>query len=200
MNKPYAESCDQNRDPILAVLKKHLALPMTVLEIGSGTGQHGVYFSRALPHLQWQLSDRQENIAGISMWHKDAELCNLKPPIVLDVSERNWPSLDVQAVFSANTAHIMGWNAVEAMFEGIGKLLPEKGYFLLYGPFNYNGKYTSESNKRFDAWLKTQNPTRGVRDFESLHALAKDNSMVLEEDIPMPENNRILLWKKVEKH
>ena len=194
--KPYAESCDQNRDPILEQLRPLLAAASTVLEIGSGTGQHAVYFSTHLPHLHWQPSDRGENLPGIRLWCAEVGLANLKAPLELDVSRQPWPAIEADAVFSANTAHIMAWPQVEAMMDGIGKLLPDGGLFLLYGPFNYNGRYTSESNRRFDGWLKERDPLSGVRDFESLDELAGQAGMRLQDDIAMPANNRILCWRK----
>ncbi|HIE56587.1 MAG TPA: DUF938 domain-containing protein [Chromatiaceae bacterium] len=193
--KPYAESCDQNRDPILEVLRPLLSACASVLEIGSGTGQHAVYFAEKMPHLNWQPSDREENIPGIHLWRNEARLPNVREPVVLDVATKPWPVLDVQAVFSANTVHIMAWWQVKALFQGVGELLSEGGLFLLYGPFNYHGEYTSDSNRRFDEWLKARDPDSGVRDFEALNELAEQAGMVLEADIAMPANNRILCWK-----
>ena len=123
--KPYAESCDQNREPILEQLRPLLVAASTVLEIGSGTGQHAVYFSTHLPHLHWQPSDRGENLPGIRLWCAEAGLANLKAPLELDVSRQPWPAIEADAVFSANTAHIMAWPQAEAMMDGIGKLLPD---------------------------------------------------------------------------
>ena len=194
--KPHAESCDQNRDPILSVLKPRLEDCSRVLEIGSGTGQHAVYFASAMPHLFWQPSDRAENLPGIRLWLDEARLANLGDPLCLDVTQVVWPEVDVQAVFSANTVHIMHWPQVQALFAGVGKLLPGNGHFLLYGPFNYSGNYSSDSNRHFDAWLKARDPGSGIRDFEALNALAEQAGMMLEEDIAMPANNRILYWRK----
>ncbi|WP_419603948.1 DUF938 domain-containing protein, partial [Thiolapillus sp.] len=152
--------------------------------------------STHLPHLHWQPSDRGENLPGIRLWCAEAGLANLKAPLELDVTRQPWPAIETDAVFSANTAHIMAWPQVEAMMEGIGKLLPDGGVFLLYGPFNYNGRYTSDSNRRFDGWLKARDPLSGVRDFESLDELAGQVGMHLQDDIAMPANNRILCWRK----
>lgn len=196
MNKPYAESCEQNRAPILSVLLELLTEPVTLLEIGSGTGQHAVYFAPELPHVCWQPSDRAEYIPGILLWLKEAELPNITPPLVLDVSEPDWPVDSVGAVFSANTVHIMGYPDVERMFAGVGRVLMEGGYFCLYGPFNYGGEFTSDSNARFDAWLKQRDPGSGIRNFEGLDALAQQAGMELYRDYEMPANNRILVWKK----
>lgn len=194
--KPYSESCDQNRDPILEIIKPVLANSSSILEIGSGTGQHAVYFARNMPHLQWHTSDRREYHQGINIWLQEAALPNTHEPLELDVTHSNWPKLAVDAVFSANTCHIMHWPDVVAMFKGVGMLLPENGHFLVYGPFNYDGKYTSESNERFDEWLKSRDPLSGVRDFSELNKLAIANNLALVKDYSMPANNRILHWHK----
>ena len=135
-------------------------------------------------------------LPGIQSWLEDAHLDNIQPPFVLDVSESSWPDLDIDAVFSANTAHIMHWHNVEALFAGVGKALSKGGKFLLYGPFNYNQQYTSESNERFDQWLKSRDPQSGIKHFEDLLALATNAGMSLKNDYEMPANNRILHWEK----
>ncbi|MCK9532337.1 MAG: class I SAM-dependent methyltransferase [Gammaproteobacteria bacterium] len=194
--KPYAESCDQNREPILAVLRGLFADRKAVLEIGSGTGQHAVYFGAQLPFLQWYTSDRSENHAGIRLWLAEAGLANVHPPLALDVTQTDWPAPAVDAVFSANTTHIMDWPAVESLFAGLGQLLPGGGLFALYGPFNYDGRYTSESNARFDAWLKQRDPRSGIRDVADLNALADAAGLALRDDFAMPQNNRLLCWER----
>ncbi len=194
--KPFAESCEQNKLPILEILKQEFADASRVLEIGSGTGQHGVFFSEQLPHLIWQTSDMRENHSGIHAWLAEVDRTNLLAPIALDVVSDPWPEQQYDGVFSANTVHIMGWPAVEAMFAGIGGVLEPGGVFCLYGPFNYDGKFTSESNARFDIWLKERDPVSGVRDFEALNALAEQAGMQLRNDHPMPANNRTLAWVK----
>ena len=194
--KPFAESCEQNREPIIQVLRRLFADSQRVLEIGSGTGQHAVYFASELPHLQWQTSDRKENHPGINAWLDEYGLPNVSPPLSLDVTGR-WPEGPYDAVFSANTAHIMSWSAVEYLFRGVGAVLESGGYFALYGPFNFGGNYTSESNRNFDAWLKTRDPFSGIRHFEDLNRLAETNGLAFAEDIEMPVNNRILVWRKV---
>ncbi len=193
--KPYSESCDQNREPILAVLRQVLTSPGELLEIGSGTGQHAVYFGAELPHLTWQTSDRPEYLPGIRMWLAEAGLANVREPLELDVA-KPWPVSRADAVYSANTAHIMSWPEVEQFIAGVGRILAPGGVFCLYGPFNYGGQFTSESNARFDAWLKARDPLSGVRDFEALDELATAAGLSLLHDFAMPANNRTLVWRR----
>ncbi len=195
-HKPYAESCEQNRDPILAVLQPLFAHCSQVLEIGSGTGQHAVYFAEKMPHLTWHCSDREENHAGIHQWLAEAALPNVREPLKLDVLRDSHPMLEVDAVFSANTTHIMHWAEVQAFFALVGKVLIKNGLFALYGPFNDQNNYTSESNARFDVWLKQRDPASGIRAFEDLNTLAEQAGMQLYQDFAMPENNRILCWQR----
>lgn len=194
--KPYSESCDQNRDPILNVIEPLFRDCQTVLEIGSGTGQHAVYFAEKMPHLTWQTSDLEENHDGICQWLDDAGLPNVRRPLLLDMLQENWPTIQTDAVYSANAIHIMGMPAVEKLFAGVGRLLTSGGLLVTYGPYNYKGQYTSESNAQFDRWLKSRNPESGIRDFESVDKLANAAGMTLLSDYEMPANNRILCWRK----
>ena len=195
-NKPYSVACDNNRQPILEIIEVLFAGSKAVLEIGSGTGQHAVYFAEKLPHLTWHSSDLQENHAGIELWLSEAGLANTPLPLTLDVTQAHWPKLKVDAVFSANAIHIMGWDSVKAMIAGVGKLLPDNGLLVLYGPFNYNNTYTSDSNARFDIWLKQSNPESGIRNFEDVELLANAAGMYIQHDYAMPANNRLLCWVK----
>ena len=193
--KQFSQACEENQRPILAVLEKHLAGSRTVLEIGSGTGQHAVFFTRQLPHITWQPSDLPASHASINAWRSESHLPNLLAPLTLDVRSDHWPQQTYDAVFSANTTHIMSWPAVQCMFRGIGNLLPAGGVFCLYGPFNYQQRCTSASNARFDEWLKHNDPASGLRDFESLDQLAAESGLVLVHDHEMPVNNRLLVWR-----
>jgi cyclopropane fatty-acyl-phospholipid synthase-like methyltransferase len=195
VRKPYAASCDENQGPILAVIRPLFADRRAVLEVGSGTGQHAVHFAAQMPHLTWHTSDLPANHAGIRAWLDEAALPNTRPPLALDVTGE-WPALAVDAVFSANTTHIMHWPMVEALFAGVGRLLPAGGRFALYGPFNIGGRFTSESNARFDTFLRARDPGSGIRDRGDLEALATAAGMVLRQDIAMPANNRTLCWEK----
>ena len=196
LNKPYSESCDQNRDVILSVLKRVFVDSGLVLEIGSGTGQHAVFFAENMPHCQWQPSDRMEYLPGIQAWVDEANLDNMLEIIPLDVTMPVWPVAEADYIYSANSVHIMSWDAAQALFAGLKSVLKSGGLFVLYGPFNYAGAYTSSSNERFDQWLKQRDPQSGIRDFESLDQLANQSGMSLMDDVEMPANNRILVWKK----
>ena len=197
VDRPHAPACARNRDPILAVLRERFAGRRRVLEIGSGTGQHAVYFARAMPWLDWQASDVAGNLPGIRAWLDDAQLPNAPPPLELDVLQPRWPAVAADAVFTANTLHIMGWDGVQAFFRGVGGLLAGApgGTLVAYGPFNYGGGYTSDSNRDFDAWLKARDPRSGIRDFEAVDALAREASLVLVDDVAMPANNRCIAWR-----
>ncbi|HIO91481.1 MAG TPA: DUF938 domain-containing protein [Leucothrix mucor] len=195
--KPYAESCDQNRNVILNVIKPLLLGKSDVLEIGSGTGQHAIFFAKEMPHLVWHTSDRFENHAGIHEWINESESKNILFPLSLDVSKDTWPKIKVDAIFSANTLHIMSWKSVIDLVENAGKLLSKGGLLIVYGPFNYHGKYTSDSNEHFDAWLKNRDINSGIRDFEVVNELASNVGLILIEDFEMPANNRILQWEKI---
>jgi SAM-dependent methyltransferase len=193
--KNFSEACDRNREPILGILERIFADRRRVLEVGSGTGQHAAYFAPALGHLEWQPSDVAENLPSVRAWAADTEAPNLLSPVELDVDDP-FPAMEVDAAFSANTSHIMSWPQVERTFAGVGGLLPAGGVFALYGPFNYGGKHTSESNARFDAMLRKRDPASGLRDFEAVIALASRNGMKLEEDNVMPANNRLLVFRR----
>ncbi|MGH8808361.1 MAG: DUF938 domain-containing protein [Noviherbaspirillum sp.] len=196
MSKLFSAACERNREPIAAVLREVLTEPAQVLEIGSGTGQHAVYFGAQLPHVLWQTSDLPENHASILAWMGEARLPNVLPPLALDVTGAGWPQGPFDAVFTANTCHILAWREVQAMFAGIGQVLHRGGLLFVYGPFNYGGHFTSESNAQFDASLKAQAPHMGIRDFEAVDALAAARGLVLVADHTMPANNRFLMWRK----
>ena len=196
MSKPFSEACERNKEPILGVLKTRFLEPATVLEIGAGTGQHAVHFAAHLPHLTWVSTDRQENLAGIHEWFDEARLPNLRGPLQLDVLQVRWPIDEMQYAFSANTAHIMSWPEVEAMFTGVGARLLPGGCFCLYGPFNRNGDFTSESNRAFDSSLRARNPLMGIRDDRALVELGERCELALAADHSLPANNRLLIWTK----
>lgn len=196
MDKPYSEACVRNRGPLLEVLQVVFARCHHVLEVGSGTGQHAVHFAAGLPHLVWQTSELPDLHAGINAWLADAQLPNLRPPLTLDVAA-HWPDTAFDGVFTANTLHIMSWSHVGHFFAGVAKLLRKDGVVAVYGPFNYGGRFTSQSNAQFDQWLKARDPASGLRDCEALCTLATRAGLVLEDDLAMPAHNRTLVWRRL---
>ena len=206
--KPHAASCDRNREPILAVLLRHLGDARSVLEIGSGTGQHAVYFAAAMPWLRWQASDHRDHLPGIGQWLEAAALANtpaaLELQAVAGAGLQPAPPLPVadgvagfDAVFTANTLHIMGWPEVEALFSGLPALLRDGPVTLIaYGPFNHDGQFTSDSNRDFDAWLKARDPHSGIRDIEAVDGLARVRGFSMVNNVAMPANNRMVIWRR----
>ncbi|PUA20167.1 DUF938 domain-containing protein [Glaciimonas sp. PCH181] len=204
MNKQFSTACERNSHPIATVLATQFTAsattPQRVLEIGSGTGQHAVYFAQQFPHLIWQTSDLAANHDSILAWQEDAALANVLPPLTLDMADPAWSqtiATTYDAVFTANTCHIMSWPQVRNMFLGVGRVLTSGGRFWTYGPFNVDGQFTSTSNAAFDASLKEYAAHMGIRDMAELIVLAAENRLILREDHPMPANNRLLEWEHV---
>jgi cyclopropane fatty-acyl-phospholipid synthase-like methyltransferase len=192
--KPFSQACENNKKPILAHLKNFFADRKEILEVGSGTGQHAVYFGEHLPHLRWQCGDLLANHGGIQAWLDEARLPNVLAPVVTDADLSSWEVGQFDGVFSANTFHIMSWVQVQKTFQHLDRVLSRQGKLVVYGPFNYNGQFTSESNARFDQWLKQNGGHQGVRDFEKVDLLAKEIGLTLVADHAMPANNRLLCW------
>lgn len=194
--KPFAPASERNREPILGVLRAHFADRTRVLEIGSGTGQHAVHFAAAMPQLLWQTSERAENLDGLRLWLDDARLPNTPSPIELDVAASAWPETPFDAIFSANTMHIMAWPEVMRFFAALPSVATDDAKLAIYGPFNDAGAFTSESNAAFDASLKQRGAHMGLRDVQAVDALARAAGFALIDDIAMPANNRMLLWQR----
>lgn len=194
--RPDAPAARRNRDVILEVLAEELRDARSVLEIGSGTGQHAIHFGASLPDLQWQTSDRRQNHDGINAWIESSGLTNVKAPLELDVLQTTTVDRIYDAVYSANTAHIMSYPAVERMFALVGNTLQAGGRFCLYGPFNMNGQFTSESNEQFDRSLRSQDPQMGIRELTGLDQLGSDNEMEQVRRFAMPANNMLVVWQK----
>jgi SAM-dependent methyltransferase len=192
----FSEACERNKDPILEVLRPLLADCSRVVEVGAGTGQHAVHFARQLAHLEWQPTDRREYLPGIVARIAAEGTANLCPPVELDVMQSEWPPLTADAVYSANTLHIMSWTEVEAFYRGVGRILGEGGLLAVYGPFRYAGRFTSDSNAAFDRSLRSRDPASGIRDFESVNELAAAQGLALEADRAMPANNQLLVWRR----
>jgi len=196
LEKPFSQACVENAEPLLAVLREVLAKSSNVLEIGTGTGQHAVTFGRALQHLSWQTSDQSHYHSGIEQWLADAELGNVLPPMALNVSTDSWPEEQYDAIFSANTMHIMSWGNVKDLFAYAPNCLVTGGQLICYGPFNIGGDFTSRSNEFFDKSLRNNDPLSGLRNLEDLNELAEMSKLELVENIEMPANNRTLIWRK----
>ena len=193
----YSEAAERNKEAILAVLREVLpqAREFSVLEIGSGTGQHAVFLAAELPNVVWHPSDRLDNHETIERRVRQARLKNVDLPIEIDVN--NFPitrSYDV--VYTANTAHIMSFSEVEQMFAGVAQILEPGGLFVLYGPVNRDGQFTSDSNRAFDAQLRASAGHMGLRDDAELDRLAEAGGLYRIEDFDMPANNRILVWQQ----
>lgn len=192
----HSEACERNKGPILEILRHVFADTHRVLEIGSGTGQHAVHFARHLPQLVWQPTDREDYLPDLIARLALEGSPNIAPPLLLDVNIEPWPVSQTDAIFSANTLHIMSWDEVQDFFRGAGKMVGNGGRLCIYGPFRYNGDYTSESNARFDQHLKHYDPKSGIRDFEAVNALAEEQGFRLLNDYAMPANNQLLVWEK----
>lgn len=192
--RPISQACINNQQPILEIIQPLFTEIGEVFEIGSGTGQHAVCFGKAMPQLRWQCSDLPEHHAGINAWREWAQLPNVLAPLAFDVN-KPWPIATTSAIFSANVIHIISWPEVERLFDGIARHLRKPGLVCFYGPYNYNGKFTSESNARFDQWLKDRDLRSGIRDFEKVDALARKAGLILQADHAMPANNRCLVWR-----
>lgn len=194
--RPYAEAAARNTAPTLEVLAREFRNGRDILEIGSGTGQHAVAFAEALQHLQWQTSDLDENHGGINAWIEDSGVANVMPPLSIDVRDAEVAANAYDGVYSANTAHIMGIDAVERMFALVGKALRDGGSFCLYGPFRCGGEFNTQSNASFDAGLRRQDPAMGVRDLEALDEFGSVNGMLRKRLYAMPSNNYVAVWQK----
>ncbi|MEQ8232420.1 MAG: DUF938 domain-containing protein [Gammaproteobacteria bacterium] len=196
MEKPFIPAAENNKHAILAAIAPWLAGAREVLEVGSGTGQHAVHFAAALPWLHWQCSDLPAALAGIRAWTTQAALPNLPPPLALDVACRPWPVSPRDAIYAANLVHFVPWTSVVAFFEGAATTARPGALLLLYGPFNYGGRYVSEGNRRLDAWLAARDAALAIRDFEALDALAARHAFELCEDAALPANNHLLVWRR----
>lgn len=200
---PFSQACENNKQPILKVLKNELQGLTHVLEVGSGTGQHSVYFAPNLPDIQWQTSDVIGNHPIIQAWHDSHPAPNLQAPLAFDLATDTIPhpvglttDKSYDAVFTANTLHIISWPLVQRLFELVGAVLPPNGKLIIYGPFNENGRYTSDSNRQFDISLRQRDSKSGIRHLEDIIDVAKNHHLTLHEQYVMPANNQILVFQK----
>ena len=190
----FSQPAQNNQAPILEHLRKLFAEPATVLEIGSGSGQHAVAFARALPHIIWQPADQGRYLEGLRQNLAKLAPANVREIITLDITEVPWPVADIDHIYAANVVHIAPEVALEPLFSQAARLLPSGGLLCLYGPYKYRGEFTAPSNERFDGWLKSQNAASGIRDFETVCGLAEASGLALNADHPMPANNQLLLF------
>ena len=187
--KPFSPACERNREPISERLRSIIQPHhRRLLEIGSGTGQHSSYFAPIFPWLEWVTSDVRENHAGIRAW-RDAE--NISGPIEYEVGVNRFPKGSFDLVYIANVFHIMAWEKVKILIQEIGSS-QSKTELLIYGPFNYEGRFTSASNEEFDAHLRSVDPLRGIRNFEDVRDELRSSQFWLVSDVAMPANNRFL--------
>jgi cyclopropane fatty-acyl-phospholipid synthase-like methyltransferase len=193
---PFSAACERNKDPILEVLRIRFADRAQVLEIGSGTGQHAVYFARALEHLVWHPTEQLAYLADLTERVKLEGPHNLRAPTLLDVRQAVWPLRSVDAIFTANTLHIMSWPEVTTLFAGVGNVLLPGGVLCVYGPFRYAGRFTSDSNREFDRMLQERDPQSGLRDIQAINSLAGQYGLRLDADHDLPANNRLLVFVK----
>lgn len=197
MEKPHSPSCERNQQFILDVLKTIIKpSDSNLLEIGTGTAQHAVFMAPKFSHLNWQTSDLKINHAGINWMIDDSKIANIKRPLEYQANQTEFPQVNADIVYTANTLHIMSWRSVEVLIAQLGAHLKTGANIVIYGPFNYDGKFTSESNAKFELWLKQQNSQSGIRDFESIVSSFEKYNIRLISDIEMPANNRILHFMK----
>lgn len=196
MAKPFSPACARNQDPILEVLRRQFGARRRVLEIGSGTGQHAVHFAKALPQLVWQTSDVAAHLPGIRAWLDGAQLPNTPEPLAFDINAEPPPGR-FDAVFTANTLHIMAWDEVVRLFSLLPGLMTDGALLTVYGPFNEGGRFSSDSNAAFDASLRAAAPQRGIRDIEAVQTLAAAAGLEVIDDRAMPANNRCITWRRV---
>ena len=196
----FSEACERNKQPIADALARWLPRPARVLEIGSGSGQHAVHITRRISQVHWQPSERAEHCLDLQQRidlegrSQLAAASQLADAITLDVSAGPWPDGPYEAVFTANTAHIMPASAVPELVAGAAAVLAPGGLLLLYGPFSDGGRHSAPSNAAFDAHLRSIDPAMGVRDADWITALAESRGLRALADVAMPANNRLLIF------
>ncbi|MGV6852684.1 MAG: DUF938 domain-containing protein [bacterium] len=197
MNKPFAESCEKNKHVILDVLRQQIPdQKLNLLEFSAGTGQHAVFLAPHFPKLTWYPTELDEQIPGLLMWLEEYPYPTIQPPIRYQLGLDRWPDVQADIVYTANTLHIMRWEHVCLFIQHMGENLRKKARFIVYGPFNFDGQFTSESNRKFDQWLKSIESHRGIRDFEAIQTEMNKAKIQHLQTIAMPANNFILIFEK----
>lgn len=201
MEKPFSAACERNRDPILEVLKQVITTDdKRLLEVGAGTGQHAVYFAPHFPWMEWYPTDVQANIAGMNLWFNEYKISNIQKPQRMEVGKDELPKLKFEIIYTANTFHIMNWKECKSIMKMFGGRLREGARVIIYGPFKYEGQFTSESNAEFDQTLKARDPMSGIRSFEDVNSNMAKNGFELTLDVDMPANNQLLVFTRLKHH
>ena len=191
-----APAAARNREPILDVLRRVMPSSGLVLEVASGTGEHAIWFSAALPHLTWQPTDQDPAaLDSIAAWRRDATP-NLLPPLPLDAASPGWPVARADVVVAINMIHIAPWAAAQGLFAGAARILPAHGSLILYGPFRESPAPLRPGNLAFDADLKSRDPAWGLREIADVTALAGTHGLSLQERVPMPADNLVLVFRR----
>jgi len=192
----YSQAAENNKAPIADVMGKHLPPDASVLEIGSGAGQHALHMSHTFPGITWLPSERKAVVpilmANLALYESN----NIQPPLVLDLADFTWSGDPVDAVYAANVMHIVSDSLGKRLVQLAADALRSSGLLMLYGPYKYNGQFTTESNAAFDQWLKDRDPASGVRDFEAVIATAQCSGLTLAQDYAMPANNQMLIFER----
>ncbi len=186
----------RNKGPILEVLKQYLQKGR-LLEIGTGCAEHAIFFAKNFPEIQWVTSDRLDWHREISQTLKKAQIKNLHGPELLEIGQNDFPKGGFNYLYSSNTLHIMSWKENKTFFKLLSKRLREGALVFFYGPFNYNGKFTSPSNESFDQHLKLRNEKSGIRNFEDIVSQMKKGGFEIIDDHEMPANNRTLVFQRL---
>ena len=192
----YSQAAENNKVPIADIMGRHLPADAFVLEIGSGAGQHALHMTHAFPGITWLPSEQEAVVpilrANLALYESN----NIQPPLVLDLADFTWSGDRVDAVYAANVMHIVSESLGERLVQLAAEALKPLGLLVLYGPYKYNGQFTTESNASFDQWLKDRDPASGIRDFEALMATAKCTGLTLTQDHAMPANNQMLIFER----
>ena len=197
MNKNTTAS-ERNQLPIFTILKDIISADdKTLFEIGSGNAQHAIFMAPQLPQITWITSDVEANHPHIKSRLKEANIANIRGPFQFEVGKDDFPRIPFSLVFTANTFHIMPWKNCKTLMKTLGTRLREGSQVIIYGPFNYEGKFTSDSNAQFDKMLKENNPDSGIRSFEDVNNSMVKNGFALYKDFEMPANNRMLVFTRL---
>lgn len=194
--KQYSKACERNQQPIGDVLEEVLpdAQEITVLEVGSGTGQHGVAFCRRFPHIRWQPTNRPGRLSSIEAWREDADCHNLLEPLAFDLFDEEPPVERADMVVAFNVIHIAPFEATKRLFYHAAELLEPGAHVLLYGPYRFRDRELEASNERFDEFLRNRDPQSGIRTFEEVDAIACAQGFTHVQTRRLPANNDAIWW------